>query len=65
MDNEDKAKVEVEFIKLGIKWIDEILVEEYPNKDFNIDSVSIKSHNTYHFLIDDPMSTPGQSAGRL
>lgn len=54
MDNVDKAKIGAEFIKLGTKWIEEILVEEYPDKHFKIDGVSIKSDNTYHFLIDDP-----------
>ncbi len=53
MDIADKGKVEAQFIKIGIKLIDEILVEEYPNKNFKIDAVSKNLNNTYHFLIDD------------
>ena len=55
MDNADKAKIGAEFIKLGTTLIEKILVEEFPNKDFKIDEVSIKSNNAYHFFIKDHM----------
>jgi len=56
MDKASKEKTDVEFIKLGTKLILEVLAEEYPNKDFKVDCNPIKSHNFYHFFVEDRKS---------
>ncbi len=53
MDKANKEKTDVEFIVLGTKLILEILAEECPNKDFKVDCNPIKSHNFYHFIVED------------
>ena len=55
MENPDIGKTETELIQFGTELILETLAEEYPDKAFKIDDVSIKSNNAYHFLIEDPM----------
>ena len=55
MENPDRGKTETDFIQFGTELILETLAEEYPNKAFKIDEVSIKSNNAYHFFVEDPM----------
>ena len=51
--------MDVKFIKLGTELILEVLAEEYPKKDFEIDCRSIKSHKVYHFFVEDLISDIG------
>ena len=55
MENPDRGKTETDFIQFGTELILETLAEEYPNKAFKIDEVSIKSNNAYLFFVEDPM----------
>ena len=51
--------MDVEFIELGTTLILEILAEEYPKKDFKVDCSPIKSHNVYHFFVEDGIGDIG------
>jgi len=59
MDTTNKDKKDVEFIELGTKLILEILTDECPNKDFKVECNPIKSHNFYHFFVEDHIGDIG------
>ena len=59
MDKANQEKTDVEFIELGTKLILEILAEECPNKDFKVDCSPIKTHNVYHFFVEDRIGDIG------